>query len=1139
MKNRDVFQTDPASYRIVNQGVSKIVFPPPNTLSIDTLKGEVSTFVSDGEYGRGLVRILEAFLRDVGKANQSCVWISGFYGSGKSHLANMLCALWTDYSFSDGANASGLVQGMPDDVAAVLRELRNAAKRGGGVHAAGGTLGGGPDSPILAALGIVLQSVGLPVDFRAARVAFWLEDEGILSTVQKRLAKTFDEDIRNFVLATRFHEAVLAEKPKLAKDAKELRDLLRATFPQPPAITVTDLSTMTRRALLLGKKELPLTLIALDETQQFIRNDPSRTLDIQNIAERFQADFDGRLLLVCTGQQALNDVPDLQKLLGRFSTRVSLGEADMDAVIRKTVLRKKPGARENIRKMLDARAGEVSRHLSGSKLAHTRDDDDDAILDWPLLPSRRRVWERILRSLDKSGLAGTLRTQLSVSLEAARAVADRPLGHAVPTDFLYSRFADDAYSAGLLPEETRAKIEKLRASRNLDPLKARVLMVVYMLGRIQGDADQHGVRPTAEMIADLLVDDLEAGADVRRKVPEALSSLRDDGAVLEIGSEWRLQTKESADWEAAYKVEERARQSSAADIARERRNALEEALGTALSSALTIQHGRSAQTRRVQRVRADEKAPGDGIVLRIHSGWEADLEAVKKDIAAAPPTDATIHLLLPREQPDALQAAFVQRLAAQSVIDQKGAPQTTEGKEARDAMQSRVTAAQRQIDSVVKAAVSKATILQAGGAVVSGGLAEAVRTGATNALARLYPQFADGDHPGWERVVEQARKGQPDAIKSVDHNGMPETHPVCRTILGALGAGRKGSDLRKHFTDAPYGWSQDAVDGALLVLDNAGHLRVTGEDGQATALRSLDRRKTGLCTFRAETTTVTTHQRLAVRGLLTDIGVPFERDQEAAVLPRLLERLAEIAGAAGGDAPAPLAPGVPGLAEMRALSGNDLLVEVATRAPALREALKHWRDAALAIRKRLPDFQTAEQLVSLGATGQAASLGAIRDGRKLLDDPDPLPPILQDAAAELRTRLNGAFENYENAWAAAETRLNEDALWQRLTPEQRHTIRQEVGLMPVSRPSVAKPEDIVAALKARPLPAWQDLAKALPQRVADALADAAALLEPKARAVSLPAAGVLKDEAQVDAWVREVRSALMAGLKGGPVIPNL
>jgi hypothetical protein len=148
MLNRDVFATDPAHYRIANQGVSRIIFPPRVGTAWETLRGELQTFVCDGEYAKGLVRILDAYLRNLGRGVQESAWLSGFYGSGKSHLANMLCALWTDLEFPDGARASGLVHGLPDNVRAALTELRQAAKRVGGLHATGGTLGSGPDDPV-------------------------------------------------------------------------------------------------------------------------------------------------------------------------------------------------------------------------------------------------------------------------------------------------------------------------------------------------------------------------------------------------------------------------------------------------------------------------------------------------------------------------------------------------------------------------------------------------------------------------------------------------------------------------------------------------------------------------------------------------------------------------------------------------------------------------------------------------------------------------------------------------------------------------------------------------------------------------------------------------------------------------------
>ena len=127
MRNRDVFQIDPEEYLIANQGVAKIIFPPVDERAIETMRGELRTFVTDGEYGRGLVRIVELLLAAMGHGDQGAVWISGFYGSGKSHLAKMLGALWTDFEFPDGAHSSGLIPEISEDLRAGLRARRRRA----------------------------------------------------------------------------------------------------------------------------------------------------------------------------------------------------------------------------------------------------------------------------------------------------------------------------------------------------------------------------------------------------------------------------------------------------------------------------------------------------------------------------------------------------------------------------------------------------------------------------------------------------------------------------------------------------------------------------------------------------------------------------------------------------------------------------------------------------------------------------------------------------------------------------------------------------------------------------------------------------------------------------------------------------
>ena len=385
---------------------------------------------------------------------------------------------------------------------------------------------------------------------------------------------------------------------------------------------------------------------------------------------------------------------------------------------------------------------------------------------------------------------------------------------------------------------------------------------------------------------------------------------------------------------------------------------------------------------------------------------------------------------------------------------------------------------------------------------------------------------------------DSAQAGQPDALQSVDHNGPAEAYPVCHAIRQALGAGRKGSELRSTFEASPFGWSRDAIDGALLVLDNAELIRTLGEDGQETALRSLARNRWGAARFIPETHTPTPAQRRAIRGLAQVLKLNPQPNEEAEAIPQLLERLENAVAASGGPPPAPGPAEAPALAALRGLSGNERLIEIASRAKELQAQLTEWKRGAELIATRLPAFRLVERLVELGASGQAAALADIRDRRRLLEEPDPVPPLRQDAAAELRSRLNAAVDTYQQAWQEGEQRLADDADWQRLSPDERYTLRAEAGLLPIERPGVSTPEEIAVALTVRSLGQWRDSAKAMPQCVAEALAEAAEKFTPEIQQIRVPAPRVLHDLAELDAWIAELRAALVGGLAEGPVLPR-
>src|SRR5664280_1314510 len=94
MNNREIYLKDPSTHELINKGVVNV-----NDDKQAVLRYELETFVCEGQYEKALQHILETYLGNLGQEQQPGVWISGFFGSGKSHFVKMLGSLWTDVPF--------------------------------------------------------------------------------------------------------------------------------------------------------------------------------------------------------------------------------------------------------------------------------------------------------------------------------------------------------------------------------------------------------------------------------------------------------------------------------------------------------------------------------------------------------------------------------------------------------------------------------------------------------------------------------------------------------------------------------------------------------------------------------------------------------------------------------------------------------------------------------------------------------------------------------------------------------------------------------------------------------------------------------------------------------------------------------
>lgn len=1145
MKNRQLFQRDPAVSKLLNDGVAA-VREAASDKEVETLRYELEHFVCEGQYEDGLIRILESYLGNVNSTTQPAAWVSGFYGSGKSHLLKMFRHLWVDTSFPDGATARGLAR-LPQEVQDLLRELDTLGKRCGGLHAASGTLpSGGGESVRLAVLSIILASKDLPEALPQAQFCMWLRRQGIFDQVKAAVeaaGKEFLAELHDLYVSPLLAKAVMDADRDFAADLKQARAALRSQFP-----VVEDLSTnefiRLAREVLAFDGEIPCTVVVLDEIQLFIGDSPTRSTDVQEVAEALCKQLDSRVLLIGAGQTALaGNVPLLQRLTGRFTIPVELSDSDVETVTRRVVLAKKADKRKSVEETLAAHAGEIDRQLSGTKIAACAEDRDIVVDDYPLLPVRRRFWEHVLRAVDVPGTASQLRTQLKIVHEAVRTTAENDLGTVVSSDFIFGQLHPDLLRSGILLREIDETIRNLDDGTDDGKLAQRLCGLIFLVRKLPREAVADiGMRATPEMLADLLVADLSNdGTELRKEIPRILKKLVEAGTLIKLDEEYSLQTRESSEWDREFRNRQTRLNGDLTALSGKRGALISAACGEALKG-IKLAQGKSKEPRKLA-VQFGADAPpagGSDIPLWVRDGWGEKESTVVADARAAGRSSAVIYIYIPKASADDLQKAIVEYEAAKATLDFKGTPTSPEGREARDAMATRMATAEGTRNQIVQDVINQAKVFQGGGNECLGiVLGAKVEEAAKASLARMFPNFKDADDNRWSSVINRAKNGDEAAMSAVDWTDSPEKHPVCAAVLSEVGSGKRGKEVRDAFEASPYGWPRDAVDAALIVLHTTGHLRATHK-GMTLSQGQLDQAKVSVTDFRTETATLNAKEKIKLRKLFHEAGVDCKSGEEAAKAGEYLARLADLADRAGGDPPMPERPKTDHLDTLRSLAGNEQLAEVLNQQSELAKQAKAWGKAADLAAKRKPAWETLCGLLKHadamdGADELRAQADAVVSERRLLDASDPVPDIRKAAADALRAAVTEAHGEYVRVFDDQMAALTASDTWGKLKADQQKQVLAAEGIAEAEALSVGSEADLVRSLERTALPAWKTRTDALPQQFARAALAAAKLLEPATQHMRL-SSGTLKTEQDVKDWLAGTEKELLAKIKNGPVV---
>ncbi|WP_165048948.1 MULTISPECIES: BREX system P-loop protein BrxC [unclassified Adlercreutzia] len=530
----------------------------------EATRQELSEYVITRELQRHFADFFESYTRAIDVPTDKIgVWISGFFGSGKSHFLKMLSYLLSNQEvggrqaidYFDGKVADPLVYSQMRRACSVPTEaiLFNIDNKGGqwkeGAEAKTALLrsfarvfyehrGFYGEDLKLARLEQFVERARKTGEFRAAfeRIngASWLEARSDYVFFEDDVVETLVEVLGMSREAAQ-HWFDGTESDAISVD--QLTDEVRAYVD-------------ARAAACGGKFRL---LFMADEVGQFIGSDVNLMLNLQTIVEELGTKCRGRVWVMVTSQEAIDEVTrvagnDFSKIQGRFNTRLSLSSSSVDEVIRRRVLEKTDAARLQ----LEADYAGLSAVL---KNLFTFDESQsdlrgyasaaDFAESYPFVGYQFKLMPNVLAEIRKHGnagkhLSGGERSMLSGFQEAAQKVQDRDTAALVP----FWRFYDTITT--FLEHGIRQVIDRCQRaaeeSHGLQLQDVEVLKTLYLIRYV------NDVKPTVGNIAILMVDDVNADKiSLREQVKLSLERLVRENYVARNGDAYSFLTDEEQD----------------------------------------------------------------------------------------------------------------------------------------------------------------------------------------------------------------------------------------------------------------------------------------------------------------------------------------------------------------------------------------------------------------------------------------------------------------------------------------------------------------------------------------------------------------------------------------------------------------
>ncbi|MFH1935814.1 MAG: BREX system P-loop protein BrxC [Pseudomonadota bacterium] len=527
---------------------------------------ELDEFVITKELDKHFRKFLSAYLnvidnpRDPAVTGKMGVWISGFFGSGKSHFLKVLSYLLGNRPHSYEGNTKRAVEffdGKVED-AILFGDIKRAVASNTDVILfnidSKADSKAGRDAILSVFLKVLNEMQGYDGDHpHIAHLERHLDNQGKLKAFHdayRDITKTEWTEERDAYEFNRDQvvEAFVRTLDQSRESAEKWIDNAESNF----SLTVENFSTWVKEYLDSRGPNHRLVFL-VDEIGQFIGMDGHLMLNLQTVAEDLGTLCEGRAWVIVTSQEEIDKVlgalrtatkNDFSKIQGRFQTRLSLSSANADEVIQKRLLEKEETVVEDL-KAIFAEKGDILRHQltfrdCGMTLTPYADGDDFAG-NYPFAPYQFRLLQKIFEVIRRVGATGLHlakgeRSMLDAFQSAAQTVALKEVGVLVPLYDFYPSIES------FLDTTVKRTIDQAAENPSLEPFDIKLLQVLFLIRyveEIKGNVDNLVTLCLNEIDADRLA--------LRRRIEESLQRLENETLINRSGENYFFLTNEERD----------------------------------------------------------------------------------------------------------------------------------------------------------------------------------------------------------------------------------------------------------------------------------------------------------------------------------------------------------------------------------------------------------------------------------------------------------------------------------------------------------------------------------------------------------------------------------------------------------------